>query len=179
MGNGLEKKRTEVLGQEMAYVDRGEGDLAFVLLHGNPTSSFLWRDVMPPLEPLGRCVAPDLIGMGDSAKLPDPGPGSYTLVEHQRYLDALLDAVELPERVVLVVHDWGSALGFDWARRNPERVAGIAYMEAIVRPVSWGEWPESARNAFQRHALPRRRGAGPARTTSSSSGSCPPACCAT
>lgn len=150
MSGALDKQGLEVLGLEMAYVDRGEGDLCFVLLHGNPTSSYLWRDVMPALEPLGRCLAPDLIGMGDSAKLPEPGPGSYGLLEHRRHLDALLDAVELPERVVLVVHDWGSALGFDWARRNPGRVAGIAYMEAVVRPLSWEEWPEGARRAFQR-----------------------------
>ena len=149
MSAGLDKRRVEVLGREMAYVDRGEDGICFVLLHGNPTSSYLWRDVIPALEPLGRCVAPDLIGMGDSAKLPDAGPDSYTFLEHRRYLDALLDAVELPERVVLVVHDWGSALGFDWARRSPERVAGIAYMEAVVRPLTWEEWPEGARRAFQ------------------------------
>lgn len=154
-GNGeLEKRRVEVLGHEMAYVDRGEGDLAFVLLHGNPTSSYLWRDVMPALESMGRCVAPDLIGMGASDKLPEPGPDRYTFVEHRRYLDALLDAVELPDRVVLVIHDWGSALGFDWARRNPERVAGIAYMEAIVRSLTWEEWPEGARRAFQQMRSP-------------------------
>ncbi len=123
-------------------------------MHGNPTSAYLWREVLPPLVELGRCVAPDLIGMGDSAKLPDPGPGSYSFSEHRRYLDGLLDAVELPERVVLVVHDWGSGLGFDWARRNPDRVAGIAYMEAIVRPLTWEEWPEAARNAFQRMRSP-------------------------
>jgi len=152
--NELGKRSVEVLGREMAYVDRGEGDLSFALLHGNPTSSFLWRDVMPALEPLGRCIAPDLIGMGDSDKLPDPGPESYGFVEHRRYLDGFLDAVDLPDRVFLVVHDWGSALGFDWARRNPDRVAGIAYMEAIVRPVSWDEWPDGARRAFQRMRSP-------------------------
>lgn len=150
----LDKRKVEVLGLEMACVDVGSGPTTFVLLHGNPTSSYLWRDVMPQLAPLGRCVAPDLIGMGDSAKLADPGPGSYTFVEHRRYLDALLVAVDLPDQVVLVVHDWGSALGFDWARRNPERVAGIAYMEAIVRPLHWGEWPEAARRAFQRLRSP-------------------------
>lgn len=138
----------------MAYVDRGGGSLTFALLHGNPTSSFLWRGVIPHLTPLGRCVAPDLIGMGDSDKLPDSGPGSYAFVEHRRYLDGLLEELDLGDRVVLVVHDWGSALGFDWARRNPDRVAGIAYMEAIVRPLTWGEWPEGARNAFQRLRSP-------------------------
>src|SRR5205823_4990483 len=107
------KQRLEVLGQRMAYVEVGSGD-PIVLLHGNPTSSFLWRNVIPHLSELGRCVAPDLIGMGDSDKLPDSGPQSYTFVEHRRYLDALLDQLGVRERVTLVVHDWGSALGFDW-----------------------------------------------------------------
>jgi haloalkane dehalogenase len=148
--SSMGKKRVmEVDGLEMAFVDQGDGPLTFVLLHGNPTSSFLWRDVIPPLLPLGRCVAPDLIGMGDSAKLPGSGPDSYSFAEHRSYLDRLLDSIDLPEQVVLVVHDWGSALGFDWARRNPERVAGIVYMEAIVRPITWDEWPEKGRRAFE------------------------------
>jgi haloalkane dehalogenase len=153
-GSPQAKKRADIEGLEMAYVDVGAGEPTFVLLHGNPTSSFLWRNVIPPLTALGRCVAPDLIGMGDSAKLPESGPGSYTFVEHRRYLDGLLEAIDLPERVILIVHDWGSSLGFDWARRNPGRVAGIAYMEALVRPVTWEEWPEAARNAFQRMRSP-------------------------
>lgn len=135
------KRKVGVDGLSMALVEAGAGDVTFVLLHGNPTSSFLWREVIPRLEPLGRVVAPDLVGMGDSDKLPDSGPGSYTLVEHRRYLDGLLDEVVPDGDVVLVVHDWGSALGFDWARRHPDRVAGIAYMEAIVRPLAWDEWP--------------------------------------
>ncbi len=147
-GSGA-KRVVEVDGLEMTCVDRGDGPLTFVLLHGNPTSSFLWRDVIAPLLQVGRCVAPDLIGMGDSAKLPGSGPGSYSFAEHRHYLDRLLDSLDLPGQVVLVVHDWGSALGFDWARRHPERVAGIAYMEAIVRPISWDEWPEGGRRAFQ------------------------------
>ncbi|HEX6229415.1 MAG TPA: haloalkane dehalogenase [Solirubrobacterales bacterium] len=146
----MDKRRVEVLGSTMAYVDAGAGPLTFLLLHGNPTSSYLWRGVIPHLTPLGRCVAPDLIGMGDSAKLPDSGPERYTFVEHRRYLDALLEALDLGDSIVLVVHDWGSALGFDWARRNPERVAGIAYMEAIVRPLRWDEWPEEGQATFQR-----------------------------
>jgi len=151
VGNGfLEKSEASALGARMAYADLGDGPLTFLLLHGNPTSSNLWRGVIPHLTPYGRCVAPDLIGMGDSGKLPDPGPDSYGFAEHRRYLDALLDQLDLGDRVVPVVHDWGSALGFDWSRRNPGRVAGIAYMEAIVRPLSWEEWPEGARNAFQR-----------------------------
>src|SRR5262250_2288526 len=133
------KQRRQVLGREMAYVEVGQGD-PIVLLHGNPTSSYLWRNVLPRLQPLGRCIAPDLIGMGDSDKLPDSGPGSYRFVEHRRYLDALLEALDVRDRVTLVVHDWGSALGFDWANRHREAVKGIAYMEAIVRPQGWDHW---------------------------------------
>jgi haloalkane dehalogenase len=131
-----QKQRRQVLGREMAYVEVGAGD-PIVLLHGNPTSSYLWRNVLPHLQPRGRCIAPDLIGMGDSDKLPDSGPGSYRFVEHRRYLDALLDALDVHERVTLVIHDWGSALGFDWANRHREAVKGIAYMEAIVQPQTW------------------------------------------
>ncbi len=134
-----QKQRRRVLGREMAYVQVGQGD-PVVLLHGNPTSSYLWRNVLPHLEPLGRCIAPDLIGMGDSDKLPDSGPGSYRFVEQRRYLDALLEALDVRERVTLVVHDWGSALGFDWANRHREAVKGIAYMEAIVGPQGWDHW---------------------------------------
>ncbi len=124
----------------MAYVEVGEGD-PIVLLHGNPTSSYLWRNVLPHLQPRGRCIAPDLIGMGDSDKLPDSGPSSYRFVEHRRYLDALLNALDVHERVTLVVHDWGSALGFDWANRHREAVEGIAFMEAIVAPRPIGKRP--------------------------------------
>src|SRR5271154_5767553 len=134
-----QKQRRRVHGSEMAYVEVGEGD-PIVLLHGNPTSSYLWRNVLPHLQPLGRCIAPDLIGMGDSDKLPDSGPHSYRFVEHRRYLDALLEALNVHERVTLVIHDWGSALGFDWANRHREAVKGIAYMEAIVRPQGWDHW---------------------------------------
>ena len=134
-----QKKRREVLGRNMAYVEVGEGD-PIVLLHGNPTSSYLWRKVLPHLQLRGRCIAPDLIGMGDSDKLLDSGPDSYRFVEHRRYLDTLLEALNVRERVTLVIHDWGSALGFDWANRHRERVKGIAYMEAIVRPQSWDHW---------------------------------------
>src|SRR5262244_1763099 len=134
-----QKQRRRVSGSEMAYVEVGEGD-PIVLLHGNPTSSYLWRNVLPHLQPLGRCIAPDLIGMGDSDKLPNSGPGSYRFVEHRRYLDALLEALNVHEHVTFVVHDWGSALGFDWANRHREAVKGIAYMEAIVRPQTWDHW---------------------------------------
>jgi haloalkane dehalogenase len=125
----------------MAYVEVGEGD-PIVLLHGNPTSSYLWRNVLPHLQPLGRCIAPDLIGMGDSDKLPHSGPGSYRFVAHRRYLDALLETLDVRERVTFVIHDWGSALGFDWANRHRESVKGIAYMEAIVQPQAWDHWDQ-------------------------------------
>ena len=134
-----QKQRRRVLGREMAYVEVGQGD-PIVLLHGNPTSSYLWRNVLPHLQPLGRCIAPDLIGMGDSDKLPDSGPGSYRFVEHRRYLDALLEALDVRERVIFVIHDWGSALGFDWANRHREAVKGIAFMEAIVAPQGRDHW---------------------------------------
>ena len=134
-----QKQRRRVLDREMAYVEVGQGD-PIVLLHGNPTSSYLWRNVIPHLRPLGRCIAPDLIGMGDSDKLPSSGPGSYRFVEHRRYLDALLEALDVRERVTLVIHDWGSTLGFDWANRHRNAVKGIAYMEAIVGPQYWDHW---------------------------------------
>src|SRR6266700_1466963 len=143
-----QKKRMPVLGLEMAYVDEGQGD-PIVFLHGNPTYSYVWRNILPHVEALGRIIAPDLIGMGDSAKLPGSGPESYTFVEHRRYLDALLALRDVEERATLVVHDWGSALGLDWAYRPPDALRGIAYMEAIVKPGSWSEMPEPARKIFQ------------------------------
>jgi haloalkane dehalogenase len=144
----MEKRRIEVNGLSMAYVEVGEGD-PIVLLHGNPTSSYLWRNVIPHLSGLGRCIAPDLIGMGDSDKLTTSGPESYRFAEHREYLGALLEAVGVTANVTLVVHDWGSGLGFDWANRHRDAVKGIAYMEAIVTPVTWDDWPESARSIFQ------------------------------
>jgi haloalkane dehalogenase len=144
----MDKSTVEVLGSRMAYVEEGTGD-PIVFLHGNPTSSYLWRNVMPHLSDLGRCVAPDLIGMGDSDKLTPSGPDRYRFVEHRRYLDAFLEAVDVSQDVTFVVHDWGSALGFDWANRHRESVKGVAYMEAIVRPVSWDAWPEAARGIFE------------------------------
>jgi haloalkane dehalogenase len=142
------KQRQEVLGLQMAYVDDGTGD-PIVLLHGNPTSSFLWRNVIPHLTQFGRCIAPDLIGMGDSDKLPDSGPAAYTFVEHRRYLDALLDRLGVNNQVTFVVHDWGSALGLDWANRHRGAVKGIAYMEAILQPSSWADFPGEARAIFE------------------------------
>lgn len=143
-----EKKKTEIKGRNMAYVEVGQGD-PIVFLHGNPTSSYLWRNIIPHLESAGRCIAPDLIGMGDSDKLDDSGPKSYRFVEHRAYLDALLEKLGVTDRVTLVIHDWGSALGFDWAKRHPDRVKGIAYMEAIVQALAWADWPEGARQIFQ------------------------------
>jgi len=144
------KNHVTVAGKRMAYVELGEGEPVFLLLHGNPTSSYLWRNVMPEVAGIGRCIAPDLIGMGDSDKLDDPGPLTYRFATHRDFLWGFIDAVIGPERpVVLVAHDWGSALGFDWANQHRERVLGIAYMEAIVRPLSWAEWPEASRRVFQ------------------------------
>jgi len=139
------RKRIAVAGTEIAYIDTGAGD-PIVLLHGNPTSSYLWRNVIPHLAGLGRCLAPDLAGMGQSGKAPD---GSYRFVDHARYLDGWFAALGLTQKIALVVHDWGSALGFYWACRNRAAVKGIAYMEAIVTPLRWDEWPENARNIFQ------------------------------
>ena len=142
------KKFAEVNGARMAYLEVGTGD-PIIFLHGNPTSSYLWRNVMPHAEALGRCIAPDLIGMGDSDKLANSGPESYRLVEHQAYLDGLLDALGVSQNVIMVVHDWGGPLGFDWLRRHAEAAKGVAFMETIVTPMSWDGWPEQARQVFQ------------------------------
>jgi len=142
------KQFIDVQGKRMAYVEMGSGD-PIVFQHGNPTSSYLWRNVMPHLAGQGRCIAVDLIGMGDSDKLDDSGPDSYRYVEHREYLFAAWQALGVSDRVTLVIHDWGSALGFDWAQQHPDAVLGIAYMEGIVRPVTWDEWPEAARPVFQ------------------------------
>lgn len=140
------RKRVDVLGTDMAYVDVGEGD-PIVFLHGNPTPSYLWRNIIPHLLPFGRCLAPDYVGMGNSGPAPD---GGYRFVDHQRYLDAWFEALGLDQNIILVVHDWGSALGFAWAQRHRDRVKAIVYMEGIVRPfLSWDEWPETTRGFFQ------------------------------
>ena len=148
MSQALSKQYLEVHGRRMAYVETGRG-APIVFQHGNPTSSYLWRNIMPALADLGRCIAVDLIGMGDSDKLADSGPDRYRYVEHREYLFAALAQLGLDADVTLVLHDWGSALGFDWARQNAEKIRGIAYMEAIVRPVTWQEWPDAARDIFQ------------------------------
>ena len=146
----LTKKTIDVLGSRMAYHERGEGT-PVLFLHGNPTSSYLWRDVIPELEGCGRLIAPDLIGMGDSAKLPNPDTDTYRFTTHRKYLAGFIDAVIGPAQpIVFVVHDWGSALGFDWANHHRDRVRGIAYMEGIVRPVAgWEEWNAAATPIFR------------------------------
>lgn len=144
-----EKKYQDVNGKKIAYVEVGEGD-PIVLLHGNPTSSYLWRNVIPELAGKGRVIAPDLIGQGDSDKLPaSDGPERYTFLTVYDYLDGLLQAIGAATNVTLVIHDWGSGLGFYWAQQHPDAVRGIAYMEGIVCPISWEDWPESARGIFQ------------------------------
>ncbi|MGA0151901.1 MAG: haloalkane dehalogenase [Luminiphilus sp.] len=139
----------QVHGKRIAYLEAGTGD-PIVLLHGNPTSSYLWRNVIPELEGCGRVIVPDLIGQGDSDKLPaSEGPDRYSFDVAFEYLDGLLRTIGADHNVTLVIHDWGSGLGFHWARLNPERVKGIAYMEAIVMPITWEDWPEGARGIFQ------------------------------
>jgi len=137
-----QKRRVSVLGHEMAYVERGEGR-PVVLLHGNPTSSYLWRGVLPHLTVYGRMIAPDLMGMGDSDKLPAGGPGRYRFTDHARYLAAFLTAVGADRDVTMVLHDWGGALGFDWAYHHQHAVRGMAYMETFVRPLTLADLPES------------------------------------
>ena len=142
------RHRIQCAGVELSYVDTGANSGAdpVVFLHGNPTCAYLWRNIIPDVEPLARCLAPDLAGMGDSGKTPD---GSYRFVDHRRHLDAWFDAVIPEGPVTFAVHDWGSALGFHWAFRNQGRIKGLAYMEALVRPLTSDEWPEAARRVFQ------------------------------
>jgi haloalkane dehalogenase len=146
------RKRVRVRDTNMAYVDVGEGD-PIVFLHGNPTPSYLWRNIIPRLLPFGRCLAPDYVGMGNSGAAPD---GAYRFVDHQRYLDTWLDTLGIESNVILVLHDWGSALGFSWAHRHPARIKALVYMEGIVRPfLSWDEWPEATREFFKAQRSPR------------------------
>ena len=145
----------KVNGKRIAYLEAGAGD-PIVLLHGNPTSSFLWRNIIPELEGCGRVIAPDLIGQGDSEKLPaSEGPDRYSFEVAFDYLDGLLRELDASQNITLVIHDWGSGLGFHWARLHPESVKGIAYMEAIVMPMTWEDWPESARGIFQGFRSPK------------------------
>jgi len=151
--SGPDKRYVDVLDRRMACIDTGapgaEPGRSIVFLHGNPTSSYLWRNIIPHLSDCGRCIAPDLIGMGDSERLDGADKSRYDFETHRRFLDGLLARLDIGNEVVLVLHDWGSALGFDWACRHPERIAGIVYMEALVRPLSWDEWPEQSRPLFQ------------------------------
>ncbi|MEV0074295.1 haloalkane dehalogenase [Amycolatopsis sp. NPDC050768] len=149
-----EKKFADVNGVRMAYLDEGEGP-AIVFQHGNPTSSYLWRNVMPHLEGQGRLIACDLVGMGDSGRLEPSGPDRYSYFEQRQYLFALWEHLDLGDDVVFVLHDWGSALGFDWACRHQDRVAGIAYMESIVAPMTWADRRESFRATFQGFLSPQ------------------------
>jgi haloalkane dehalogenase len=144
------KKFGTVNGKRMAYVELGGGEPVFLFLHGNPTSSYLWRNVMPEVAGVGRCVAPDLMGMGASDKLEHPGPDTYRFAAHREFLWGFIEAaIGRDNPLVLVGHDWGSALGFDWANHHRDRMRGIVYMEAIVRPLSWDEWPDAPRRVFQ------------------------------
>ena len=147
------KKTVEVNGRKMAYVEMGEGD-PIIFQHGNPTSSYLWRNIMPHFSGVGRCIAVDLIGMGDSDKLPDSGPESYTLKEHQEYLYGAWDVLGVKNNVTFVIHDWGSALGFDWCRQHPGAVKAVAHMEGIVKRVPWADWPEAATDIFKTFRSP-------------------------
>ncbi|REK21103.1 MAG: haloalkane dehalogenase [Actinobacteria bacterium] len=145
--NPKKKSRVNVLGVPMAYVEAGKGD-PIVFIHGNPTSSYLWRKVIPEVAKLGRCVAPDLIGMGDSAKI-GTGPNTYRFVDHRQYLEGFLDVLDIERNVTLVGHDWGGPLAFDWGRRHPDSVKAVVYMETIVTPIDWDDWPDSAVRIFK------------------------------
>ena len=142
------KKFVTVHNKKMAYVEVGQGH-PIVFQHGNPTSSYLWRNIIPHLAQYGRCIAVDLIGMGDSEKLKNSGPEKYLYEEHREYLFKAWEKLGIDKQVTLVLHDWGSALGFDWASEHPDALKGIVYMEALVRPVTWDEWPDSATNIFK------------------------------
>ena len=144
----IEKKTVKVLGKNMAYVEKGEGD-PIIFQHGNPTSSYLWRNIIPHLENHGKCIAIDLIGMGDSDKLEDEGDNTYSYHVHKKYFDACLKELGIKDDITFVIHDWGSALGFNWAYNNKNSVRGICYMEAIVKTISWEDWPEDGKSIFQ------------------------------
>jgi haloalkane dehalogenase len=135
-----------VLDSHLHYREAGQGDgPVVVFLHGNPTSSYVWRKVLPKVAPHARCVAPDLIGMGGSGK----PTSDYRFVDHARYLDAFFEALELRD-VVLVGYDWGGALGLHWAERHPERVRGLVLFETFLRPMEWSEWPPVGAELFQK-----------------------------
>lgn len=139
----FESRYVTVHGSRMHYVEEGAGD-PILFLHGNPTSSYLWRNIIPHLTPRGRCIAPDLIGMGKSDR-PDL---DYRFVDHIRYVDGFIEELGL-ERITLVIHDWGSALGFDHAMRHSDNIKGLAFMEAILRPASWARFPKDFKTGFK------------------------------
>jgi haloalkane dehalogenase len=143
-----DKKFIEIKGRRMAYIDEGEGD-PIVFQHGNPTSSYLWRNIMPYCRGLGRLIACDLIGMGDSEKLPGSDPGRYAYSEQRSFLFALWEELKLEKNVILVLHDWGSVLGFNWANLHPSRVQGIVHMEALAIPFRWDEFEPKVRDLFR------------------------------
>ena len=142
------KKYAEINNKKMAYIDEGNGD-TFLFLHGNPTSSYLWRNIAPHVEEMGRVVIPDLIGMGDSEKLDGIDNEGYKYHGQYGYLTGLLENLDLGNDIHLIIHDWGSAMGFQFARENPDRVKSITYMEAIVMPLTWEQWPDAATKIFQ------------------------------
>ena len=146
--NASTKKKILINNKNIAYVDSGSGD-PIIFLHGNPTSSYLWRNITPHLETQGRCISIDLIGMGDSDKLDNPDENSYLFEEHYHYVSAAIESLTDGENISFVIHDWGSALGFNWCFNNPDSVKGIAYMEAIVKEMTWEDWDNDAKSIFQ------------------------------
>ena len=144
----MKKKFIKINNKKMAYAEMGVGD-PIIFQHGNPTSSYLWRNIMPHLKDMGRCIAVDLIGMGDSEKLENSNANSYLYEEQRDYLFDVWNKLGIKDNVTMILHDWGSVLGFDWAYQNPDSMKGIAYMEAIVKPITWSDWPEGARGIFK------------------------------
>ncbi len=144
----LKKQKISINNKNIAYVESGSGD-PIIFLHGNPTSSYLWRNITPHLESQGRCICIDLIGMGDSDKLDNPDENSYQFEEHYHYVNAAIESLTNGENITFVIHDWGSALGFNWCYHNPDSIKGIAYMEAIVKEMTWDDWDNDAKSIFQ------------------------------
>lgn len=144
----LKKQKISINNKNIAYAESGSGD-PIIFLHGNPTSSYLWRNITPHLESQGRCICIDLIGMGDSDKLDNPDENSYQFEEHYHYVNAAIESLTNGENITFVIHDWGSALGFNWCYHNPDSVKGIAYMEAIVKEMTWEDWGDEAKGIFQ------------------------------
>ena len=144
----LKKQTISINNKNIAYAESGSGD-PIIFLHGNPTSSYLWRNITPHLESQGRCICIDLIGMGDSDKLDNPDENSYQFEEHYHYVNAAIESLTNGENTTFVIHDWGSALGFNWCYHNPDSVKGIAYMEAIVKEMTWEDWGDEAKGIFQ------------------------------